>query len=237
MVIKIGICDDDVAFCGRMEAALKQYAREHGHEFYLSIFHSGEELLRDVDKQTQVLFLDIAMNGLTGMEVARKLRECSSELRIIFVTSMVQYAVEGYWVRAFGFLTKPVSVAALERQMDDVIRSFGISHDKNLGICTREGAEIVRSQEILYVESFAHRMRLICQQRTLECSMPMKRIEEELSDCGFFRCHKCYLVNFRHVASVGDNVCVLDNQAQIPISRQRRKEFIQAFNCFVGAWI
>lgn len=237
MVITVGICDDEEVVCNQLSVALRQYATAKKCSFELSVFHSGQELLRDIKPDMQILFLDISMNGLTGIEVARKLRETSPEIRVIFITSMVQYAVEGYSVHAFGFLSKPISFAALERQMDDTIRSLVSTSGKKLAIHSGGNVELIPSNDILYIESFAHQLKVSNIRGQMQCAVPMKQMEETLKDCGFFRCHKCYLVNFRHILRVDDRGCILDNQEHIPVSRHRRQEFLQEFNRFIGVWM
>lgn len=239
ITVKIAVCDDEFLVCNQISTALLDYAHERGCAFDISVFHSGVEVLAGISSDTQVVFLDISMEGLSGMEVARKLREqpSFSEMRIVFVTSMVQYAVEGYSVHAFGFLPKPISRVTFNLLLDDLMRSIAISTGHSVALKTASGVELVKSRDILYVESFAHSMRVVCVGGELSCNAPMGSFEEKLSDGSFFRCHRCYLVGMRHISSISDGFCILSNQDSIPISRYRRREFLEAFNRFVRTWL
>lgn len=237
MVVSIGVCDDEKAVCEQIRLLLMQYAHQKDCRFQISVFHSGKELLASTPGNIQILFLDIAMSGLTGMEVARKLHETSPSTLIIFVTSMVQYAVEGYSVHAFGFLPKPVSAAMLQRQLDDALRTLAARSGKTILVRFEGKQQLVNSNNICYVESFAHQMRLVLTDATLQCTVTMLQMEKDLAGCHFFRCHKCYLVNMRHIIRVDETSCVMTSGQSIPISRHRRQAFMQELNRFVGGWL
>ena len=239
VVVKIAVCDDDAFACNQISTALLNYAHVNGLRFDVSVFRSGAELLGGISCDMQIAFLDISMEGITGMEVDRKLREqpSFSEMRIVFVTSMVQYAVEGYSVHAFGFLPKPISRTTFNLLLDDLMKSIAISTGHSISLKTDSGLELVRSSDILYVESFSHSMKVVCVDRELFCNAPMSSFEEKLSDGCFFRCHRCYLVGMRHIISMNDRFCIMSNQDSIPVSRYRRQEFLETFNRFVRMWL
>ena len=111
------ICDDEQEMRSAVRANLERFSEETGERFSVTELTSGEALLFNLTEDTDIIFLDIKMNGITGMDAARKLREKNSRVCIVFITTMTQYALEGYEVHAFGFLKKPVSYAQFRLQI------------------------------------------------------------------------------------------------------------------------
>lgn len=241
MVVAIGICDDDQNVCEFLADACERYSRKHGFECRSVSFSSGEELLRYArsSEPLDLLFLDIVMEGASGMDVARKLREGTTwrDTRIVFVTSMVHYAVEGYRVHAFGFLTKPFTLAELERVLNDAMRSLAIDQEKRIALKTDGGICFIDANKILYVEAFAHRMKVVQAASVSACFSSMNKMEEGLKARGFFRCHRSYLVNLREVERIEGGECEMSNGDIVPISRHRSRDFLDAFSRFIGAWL
>lgn len=234
--VRVAICDDEQSTCQTLAKAIQRYGREHDILFAISAFHSGEELLEGFDPRWHLLFLDIAMGEVNGMDAAKALRQLyGNDLRIVFVTSLEQYALEGYPVHAFGFLVKPVSYARLCFLLDDALRSLAAAQCMQIAVQTDDGTKIVDTSQVLYVESFAHRMRLTSKEGSLFCTTPLKELKSKLANSGFVCCHRCYLVNLRYVTTVKSDECIMTNGDRIPVSRGKRTDFQQAFNKFVGS--
>lgn len=239
MVVRIGICDDEAAACNLLATACLRYADRRNLAFEFAMFRSGQELLGNLGALAtmQVLFLDISMDGINGMEAARKIHESGLDdaVRIVFVTSMVQYAVEGYSVHAFGFLPKPITQQSIDRILDDALASISSTAPKNIAIRTSDGStHVILSNSIMCVESSAHHTKIATTSGSLSCSASLKELETELADAGFFRCHRCYLVNLQHITRIDADSCLIATQDRIPISRQRKQDFLTAFNRYMG---
>lgn len=236
MIVHIALCDDEAIFRSQLKMLVEKHASERGYTCVVHEYSSGEDLLTNLDSRTQLLFLDVGMPGITGIETARKINEMPHNIVTIFVTSMVQYALEGYDVHAFAFLTKPVRYPRFSEVVDEAIDR--LSQTGSQRILVKQGSDtvIVPSSGIYYVESFAHRMKIVLQSSELMATSSMKEIEKDLEGCGFFRVHRCYLVNCRHVMSIRDQQVVLDNGAEIPLSKQRRQEFLKELDRLIGTW-
>lgn len=103
-MLNIAICDDESSIREILIDYVERYRRENTEEINLMVFASADRLLVDYPKELDILFMDIAMDGIDGMTAARNVRLFDEKLCIIFVTSMVNYALQGYEVRAFGFI-------------------------------------------------------------------------------------------------------------------------------------
>ena len=113
---RIAICDDERICRDQLSSFLTRYAKQNKEEFELLVFENADRLLLYYPKDLDLLFLDIAMDGVDGMEAAREIRKADKHVCIIFITTMVQYAIDGYAVKAFGFIRKPVSEAELKHE-------------------------------------------------------------------------------------------------------------------------
>ncbi len=114
---KIAVCDDEKIYRSRLKDLLEKYAQSKGLRFEIFSFESADKLLLNYPENLDLLFLDIAMDGVDGMSAARQIRLGDPQVCIIFITSMYQYALDGYSVKAFGFITKPVKDAELSHEL------------------------------------------------------------------------------------------------------------------------
>lgn len=236
MIVHAAICDDEAVFRSQLRSLLEKHSSERGYECVIHEYVSGEDLLTNLDSRTQLLFLDVGMPGITGIETARKINEMPQTIITLFVTSMVQYAIEGYDVHAFAFLAKPVRYPKFAEVVDSAIERLSQTGSRRILVKQGQDTVIVPTSDIYYVESFAHRMKVALQNSELMTASSMKDFEKDLEGCGFFRIHRCYLVNCRHVTSVRDQRVILDNGDDIPLSKQRRQEFMKELDRLIGTW-
>lgn len=221
MILNIVICDDEFLHRSILKEYLSKILNEEILEYSLTEYNSGEELINNYGK-VDLLFLDIQMDELSGMDVARKIREFDNSVEIIFTTSMIQYVFEAYEVRAYRYLVKPIEYEELKKQVklciaDCLAKKNVISIDSNkemliLSIDEILYAEVIRKEVTIYTESKAY---------TIETSM--KSIEKKLLNHNFFRCHHSYLVNLKKINEI-KNKSIFINDDEIPISRTRYKD-------------
>lgn len=234
LIRTIAVCDDEQDVSRQLSQYLKQLQEETGDEFHISYYGSSEELLQFMPRNTEVLLLDIRMGDLTGMEAARRLRAEGVETTIIFVTSMTEYAMEGYEVHAFAFLQKPVRFAALRRQLLEVFQRIDRGRGARLVVNDGGSDHVVDLNELLYAEVYQHDTNFVFPEGRRSYKVPLADVEKQIARHGFFRCHKSYLVNFRHIKQLDFAELTLSNGDRLPISKHRRKEFLAAFSRFMG---
>ena len=235
MIRKLAVCDDEKVMIRQISAYLGQIQNEMQDSFEVSYYSSAEELVTHLDRSTEVLLLDISMGGMTGMEGARRLREGGYSGDIIFITSMEQYAIEGYSVHAFGFITKPVVFDELKDTLLKCLKKRDSQKRSVLAVETADGTEILNLNDIIYAEVYQHSTSFVLRRgRHLESAMQLSELESRLGGQGFFRSHRSYLVNMRHITKIGQTDLTLSDGSTVPLSRHRNKEFLTAYTRFMG---
>lgn len=232
MAWKVALCDDEDAVCRQLSDYLEQFSAQRGEALEVAVFHSAEALLASPEEYS-VLLLDIQMDGMSGMNAARELRRRGSGAVIFFITSMAQYAIEGYEVHAFSFLVKPLRYPVFAQRMEDALCSLRRRAGQQLCFRTAEGLVQVNTNEVCYIESFRHQIRFSCTRFTFtEGERSLSVLARELEPCGFFRVHKSYLVNMGNIRLIGESEISMANGEAVPLSRHRRREFLSAYAAY-----
>ncbi|MBO3443215.1 LytTR family DNA-binding domain-containing protein [Clostridium sp. CCUG 7971] len=222
-MIKIVICEDEKNQQELLKAHIEKIFKEIPIKYSLDIFNSGEELLENYSKDIDIVLLDIQLNEINGMDTARKIRFLDNKVEIIFITSLIEYVLEGYEVRAYRYLMKPVKYDDLKENIINCIKEVDI---KNKYIMIKEqGSQIkIDINEITYVEVQKETITIHTLNEIYKINGTMNNIEKEIDCSRFFRCHKSFLVNLEHAKSIKQYVVILENGEEVPVSRYRFKE-------------
>lgn len=226
---------EDVAFEREaLEKHLRRFAGERGEEITCDTFENGEALLRAFAPDSYyLLLLDVAMPRVDGLTAARRIRRQDERVVILFITSMVQCAVQGYSVDALDFLVKPVSYTGLRLRLDRAMARIGQNRPQRIQVRSASGLCSIPVSDIRYVETCRHRIVIHTADEALLTDRTMKQIEAELAGQPFFRCHTSYLVNFRYVDRIQGNDIDVDGHL-LAISRYRRRELMDAWAAYLG---
>jgi len=226
MAVQIAVCDDERIFLEYFKGLLVRESFVQDLEIMVYEYAGGEELLEAYRSgglaRMDVLFLDIRMEGMDGLETARRLREAGARCLIVFLTSMEEYARAGYEVRAFRYLLKEQVERELGRVMEACRLELG-TEEYFMFSCGRRSCS-VRKGEILYFESRKRVIYLFTAKESYQFYQKLDVLEEQLSGDGFLRCHRSFLVQERYVKSWTDHALWLENGVELPISRTCGKE-------------
>ena len=232
-MIRIAIVEDAAFDRQVLRDCLREYGQETGTELQITDFTGGTAFLEQYQEDLDLIFMDIMMDGLDGLTTARKLRRRDDKVLLVFVTSMLQYAVQGYSVDAMDFIVKPVTYTGLKLCMDRVVRRLNETTPVRIRFTNREGTHSVDAAEICYIESLEHKIVVHTVQGEIQSDMSLAAAEKMVKALPFFRCHVSYLVNLRYVDRVsGNDVWV--NGDRLAISRYRRKDFLEAWSAWLG---
>ncbi|WP_315167628.1 LytTR family DNA-binding domain-containing protein [Metaclostridioides mangenotii] len=222
-MIKMAICEDEKYQQELLKAHIEQIFKELSVKYSLDVFNSGEELLENYPKGIDIVFLDIQLNEINGMDTARKIRISDNKVEILFITSLIEYVLEGYEVRAYRYLIKPVKYDDLKEYIINCIKEVDI---KNKYIMVKEqGSRIkIDINEITYIEVQKENLTIHTLNQIYKIKGTISNIEKEINCSRFCRCHKSFLVNLEHVKSIKQYASILENSEEVPVSRYRFKE-------------
>ena len=227
-MLNIALCEDEAKTAEAMENFLRQYAEEFQESIHVSIFSNGVDFLENYTPRFDIVFLDIMMPLMNGMEVAEKLRAMDKDTTLIFVTNMSQYAVKGYEVDALSFLVKPVSYRALVMTMHRAVKTVKMRQDNCIVVNTDENWRKLSSAEIRYIEVIGHNVYIHLEQEVIRVKgQSLSSLEAHLRPSGFLRCNVGYLVNARYITLI-TGTSVFLGETELKISRSRKKEFLKA---------
>lgn len=241
MEMNIAICDDDEVFVNIIENYLEEYLQKQEMEYVIDKYSSGEVLLeRNMEYLPyQIIFLDIKMRDINGLEVAKKLNQRMEQATIVFITAYIDFALAGYKVGAVRYILKNDINFQLE-----LIECISAVIQKNRQ-CSRverfhflDGERTIHVSQILYIESILHKMIFHVKRKQgieiYNLYAKLDDVEERLEDADFFRVHKSFLVNFRFVEQVTRYKVVFYNHQTVGIAKNRYEETKRKFLLYKG---
>lgn len=222
-MLQVAVCDDDKLFMEELTGKIFRYFQEKKIDYNIRGFSSGEDLLGSVrDTVPDVVFLDISMEGINGIETAGRLREKNRGICIIFVTGYMNYVLEGYKVGALRYLIKEQFDDSFEECMEAVLKQFHLHRDQ-LCFSFLGGNVYLTPDEISLVESRGHRLFFYGLQGRLLGQMQDKldNVEAVLSRYRFLRAHKSYLVNMKYITEINHYRLYMDGGMELSVPKTR----------------
>ena len=231
--MNIAIVDDIQEYRDRIATLLEPYKTEN--DLQIQEFSRGEDILMSCREGNRwdIVFLDIEMDGITGIETGLKLRKIRRDVIIIFVTSHINYVSDAFRLDAFQFLLKPVQENDFRKDFERALRRWKIRH-KNYQIKWRNTSRVLEYSEILYLEAYERHLYIHTDKEAYECVGKLQEEYEKLKPYGFALCHQGYLVNLSKVAAVDKTDVILKNGTKLPVSRRLHTSLMTEFNLFVA---
>lgn len=225
-MIRVVICEDEYIFRDFLTKSLSKIFLESENKFEIIEFSCGEDLINNYPENIDIYFLDIEMKNINGMELAKKIRKenCSSE--IIFTTALSDYIQDGYEVRAYRYLIKPIEFEELKKHVCSCIKDIYQRNENNLIIQNKGIIYKIQVDSIAYIEVMDKDVTIYTKDNYYEVKNSLSKLEKDLNkyNCKFYRCHKSYLVNMKHIQYIKKNT-VFVNNTEIPVSRHKIKDF------------
>lgn len=235
MSLKIAIVDDEQTSIDVLIKNAERYKEEKGADMEYECFSDPVSFIEGYDKRFDLILIDIDMPGLDGMSAIRRLREIDRSVMVIFVTNLAALAVKGYEVEAFDFVVKPVVYYNFCLKMDRVIKRWKSLADREIWISNRTGRQMIRSNDILYIDVMKHVVTFHTKQGDIATGNgTLKSIQEKLNDLPFALCNQCYLVNLRYVTSIGGDTVTVRGVV-LQMSSTKRKTFLNALNNYLAS--
>lgn len=228
MKYKIAVCDDEQDQIEYISSVLSAWSRQNNCTCDINVFYSAEAFLFDYteDQTYDILLLDVEMKGMTGLELARRVRRDNNRAEIIFITAHFEFVGEGYEVDALHYLVKPISEDKLMQVLDKAVQKLLIEPPSLIINCGGETLRIYES-DILYVESFLHYIVIQTRDKAYKIKENLSAFEQKLSD-DFYRVHRSYLVSLKHITGISRTSVSIGNTV-LPLSRGKYDDIHRAF--------
>lgn len=232
-MLRIAVVEDDAPTREKLCTLIRDHAVSKGKDLAVTPLEDGSSLLGGALSGYDIIFLDIMLPGLTGMEVAERIRAGDPDVVLVFVTNAAQYAIKGYAVGALDFVLKPVNPYEFLVKLERALEWAAQRRQRPITLQTADGVQVLSSRDILYVETRDRKLFYHTTRGCFAVRSSMQSAEALLGSLRFVRCNQCYLVNLRHVQSVqGDFVTV--GRDRLEVSRRQRAAFLEAMLQYVG---
>lgn len=237
-MFRILIVEDNPEEQATLRAHLERYATEHGEDFQIAWLKSAVEFVEG-SETADLIFMDIDLPGINGMEAATLLRSFDQQTPLIFVTNLSQYAVRGYEVDALDFIVKPVTYYNFALRMDKAMRVMRRTAGRNVVIQTKAGMRVVPLAELISVEVLNHNLayRAVGYDDALEVRGSLASIERELEGGPFVRISNSCIVNMGHVRDIQGNELRMSDGRVLYFSRARRRPAMERIADYLGGSI
>lgn len=232
-MIRIAIVEDEDSYVEQLTEYLKEYQKTVGEEINVTVYRDGDGITAKYKPEFDIILMDIQMKFVDGMTAAEEIRRLDSKVIIIFITNMTQYAIRGYKVGALDYILKPVSYFAFCERLGLAIARIKRRSSNFITIQVKGGILRLDISDIYYVESQGHNLIYHTSSGDYLASGTMKSAEEELSEFGFSRGNKSYLINLAHVDGIQDK-CAQVKGEQLQLSRPRHNAFMQDLTKYWG---
>ena len=219
--MNIAICDDEKYICDSLQRLISM----EDPEASVTLFDSADALM-DSRLNFQILFLDIQMPGISGIDAARKVREKNSDVIIIFITALKEYVFEAFDVSAFNYLLKPVN----EKKFAAVYKSARKKCEKKLPLVIKTGSNThtIPQENILYIESQIKKQVIHTKSCDLTCYEKLKDLAKQLG-YSFYRCHRGYLVNMAYICGYSADAIELAGGMRVYMAKERYADFKKCY--------
>lgn len=229
--MRIAVCDDERVFAESLKISLYELFTKSLPEerVEINLFCDGQTLLDEVRSSIyEVIFLDIEMPGLSGVDVAKELKDADENYLVIFTTNRDDLVFEALSSHPLGFLRKSHLEKELPAMVEYIIKNKATG-DVKMTIKHKGGFAKIFVSDILYLENMGNIMTYVTTKGRLETRESIYRKELELTSYGFIRIHASFLVNMEHIYQVNKGSVLLDNGTVVPISRQKYKTIKERF--------
>jgi len=232
-MLEIAIVEDEIEMGNVLKGYLDHFFVSEKRDCHVSYFDNGIKFLAKFRSQFDLIFLDIKMPSIDGMELAKKIRSMDTKVMIIFVTSLAQYAIKGYEVNAFDYILKPIDFYNFKLKMTRALPFLSKGSNQSFTIDYKNVIKRINVDELMYIEIYNHHLYFhLNSGEKIPSYGTMKTYTERLKNCSFVLCNQCYFVNLKYVKEVANDF-VMVGEDRLALSRTRRQDFIHHLNNFL----
>ncbi|MBO4751034.1 MAG: response regulator transcription factor [Lachnospiraceae bacterium] len=230
-MITIGICDDEAAYRDHIKTICSDYLTRQEQEFQFIEFSSGEEVLACQDTKMHLLFLDIEMPGIDGLEVMEKVRGNDMIWRIVFVTSHKELRWDTIDLKTLAFLEKPIDEVGVQTCLRTMIRE----NTENIDIFykTADGCNSIKLDQIVFIQAKGNYVVICSKEKEITGYDSIKTMETQIAGTTMIRTHRSYLANLQHIRKMFWDEMQMTNGAIVPLGRKYIPDVKDAYFNFI----
>ncbi len=237
-MLLLAVCDDEKYYREQIKLYLGTFLDKRQIAYGIDTFSSGEEFCKQHAnfEKYQIIFLDINMDGLSGIELAYRLRTYKKDVYIVFVTSYINYAIEGYKVDAIRYIMKENLHVSIIECMNAIMKKMELQINKTV-FTFLDGKRQIFVDKILYLESHKHKIFFKIYETVLkeyEMYEKLDNIEKMIKGYGFLRIHKSYLVNMKYINRINNYKAILVSNDELPIPKLKYQKVKEAYILWKG---
>ena len=240
-MIRIAICDDEEEAVTLHEDIVKDSLKSCGIGYEITTYTHGGNLLSDITDDGffyDLILLDIEMPDVTGMELSEKIKLSLPNIRIIFITSHIEYAIDAYELSIFRYVPKNDLANRLAPAVADAAKLIELEAGREYVIQAAGRMEKIPHKDILYIQRDGGKNSVICSNAgTSKVRKSLQKVFEELDTPEFIFIDRGYIVNIIQIMKIADGMAFLKNGEALPISRSHLQSVKQQINRFWGSHI
>ena len=229
---RVAIVEDEWESYENIQKCFDEFSKEYNEVFNIVRFKNGMDFIESYKPNYDMVFMDVDMPQMNGLQTAAHLRKIDSKVVLIFVTFFAKYAIKGYAVDALDYVVKPVTYSTFKLKLERAIERCKKNDCASVILPTSEGDIKVDINSLDYIEISSHRIVYHTRQGEYQSYGTMRELEKILPEKQFCKCNRCYLVNLHSVSKVEGNV-VFVGKDQLTISRPRKQVFFDALYNYV----
>lgn len=232
--MRIAICEDEKLHADLLVSIIRKWEALRKFKPFISVFESAESFLTkwSSDNTYDLLFLDIQMRHMNGMELAESIRRLDPNMEIVFVTGLKDFVFRGYEVRALHYLLKPPRIADCISVLDKAKTIVDSRKDDTFIVPVETQSVRLLMNDIFYFESFSHYVDVYSNRGVFRYRDKLTLLETRLPKPRFFRCHRSYIVNMYHICLINREQLEIDNGKILPVAQARWADLNQAYLLF-----
>lgn len=230
-MLKIAIVENEISQIEETTAMINRFCQEKNIPYEIQSFQNGFDFLESDSSSFELIFMDIDMPGINGMDTAMKIRKQGINSNLIFVTNLPQYAIDGYKVSALDFILKPMTYADFSLAMSRVVKAYEEAKVGQFILSIKGVTRKFQPEEVLFFEMVKHDVVIhLANGENVIFRSSMSKVEQVLPPEIYLKCNSGCIVNLRKIKTLDGDVLVLENEERVLISRSHRKEVLVNLN-------
>ena len=231
--MRIAACDDNLEFLQELSELLNKYSEESHSNVEYKMYTNPLELVTQMEQgiHYDIILMDVCMPGMNGIQCAKDIRACDNFVKIVFLTSSTEYAVESYSVKAHDYLLKPIQKERLFSLLKQTEKEADVIEKNIFVLKSKTGITKISLSKLEYCEVINRKIILhLINNEECECNLRMNELEEKLKEHGkFLKPHRSFLVNMDYIQSLTTHSIIMESGIKIPIPREKYAQIKQAY--------